>query len=163
MKTVTPCGSGTRVCHVSACEGPASTRGQALLEFAATVLMVVLPIVLAGVFSLNFGGWLYSWIAVDNAARAGANYAALGPASVGFGSASLPAAPSRANVASLIENDLSSLRTTNCQNPVISNSTDPEGYPAAYVTISCTYMPLIPGVGFPALGVTRQTVMRVLQ
>lgn len=136
------------------------SQGQALVEFALTVPVLILLVA----FAVNFGGWLYAWIEVASAARAGANYAALGPASFCNAPSCPLATPSTPQVTAFLnaDPDLSSLT---CRDPVITNPPDPEGpsYVAVSVAITCTYTPLIPGLGFPTLSVGRQTVMRVIQ
>ena len=52
-----------------------SDRGQALVEFAL-VLPVLLIVLL---FAIDFGRAFYSWVILQNASRIGANYAALNP------------------------------------------------------------------------------------
>ena len=55
-----------------------SGRGQALIEFA-----LVLPLLFLLILNVvNFGGMLYAWITVANAARAGAQYLMMGVAYV---------------------------------------------------------------------------------
>lgn len=51
------------------------TRGQALVEFAVVLPVIVLLLLLA----VDFGRVFYGWVALNNMARAGANYAALNP------------------------------------------------------------------------------------
>src|SRR5437773_8866269 len=55
-----------------------STEGQALIEFA-----LVLPLLLVLIVNVvNFGSFFFAWITVANAARSGAQYMCLGGASV---------------------------------------------------------------------------------
>src|SRR6266702_8938939 len=55
-----------------------STEGQALIEFA-----LVLPMLLVLIVNVvNFGSFFFAWITVANAARSGAQYMCLGGASV---------------------------------------------------------------------------------
>jgi Flp pilus assembly protein TadG len=49
------------------------SRGQALVEFALVLPILVLLLVMA----VDFGRVFYGWVALNNAARVGANYAAL--------------------------------------------------------------------------------------
>jgi Flp pilus assembly protein TadG len=163
-------------------------QGQALVEFTLMVPLLFLLIVNA----VNFGGWLYSWVAVGNAARAGADYAAMGAASVDF-----PIEPTAANVVSMVQTETSSLPNWTTSNPTITacqryngattllNSTsacpvgvttlpdDPEGlaYTLLAVDVTYTYSPFIPLFQFPSLGIYatipptpihRRAVMRVL-
>lgn len=177
-------GAGTLACRIGTRADVRSTRGQALLEFAFTIPLLFLLIVIA----INFGGWLYSWIEVENAARAAANYAILGGSSAG-----LPPAATGTGLVNLINAELASLPNTTSSNPTISvcknnNGTvtaltgtcpsspplDPEApsYVSAIVDISFTYTPLIPTFSFPGLGIGlpgipatihRRTVMRMIQ
>jgi hypothetical protein len=155
-----------------------------LLELALTVPLLFLLIVIA----INFGGWLYAWIAVGNAARAAANYAILGGASAG-----LPPAATGTKLVTLINAELATLPNTDDGNPSITvcqnnNGTvtalsgtcsgswpgDPEApsYISTSVDISYTYTPFISAFSFPSLGITlpglpatihRRTVMRMIQ
>jgi len=157
--------------------------GQALLEFA---LMVPLMLFLL-VNVLNFGGLLYSWITVANAARAGAQYAILSGASLG-----MPAAPTIAQINNLIATDISSLPNAGSlqvaictnNNGVISSTPsggscppDPEAptYVMAAIDVTYTYTPIIQAFNFPGMGmnlssifapsmtVHRRAYMRILQ
>lgn len=144
-------------------------RGQALIESA-----LVLPILFLLIFNLvNFGGFFYAWITVANAARAGANYAILGGASVGA-----PGTPSGAQISSVITQDVQSLHNSAsvsvnaCQvndssGTVVKTSivgscgsmtslpTDPEptNYVMTVVDVTYTYQPFIPAFSFPKLGI----------
>jgi len=144
-------------------------RGQALIEF-----ILVLPMIFLLIMNLvNFGGFFYAWITVANAARAGANYAILGGASVGG-----LATPSGANVSSVITEDVKSLpnnasvSVNACQInasslPIQKTSligacasmsslpTDPEpsNYVITVVDVTYTYQPFIAAFSFPSLGV----------
>src|SRR5207248_2025183 len=75
-------------------------RGQALVEYALILPLIFLLIVNV----VNFGGFFYAWITVANAARAGADYAILGGASVGA-----PGVPSTSQITTLIQQDAASL------------------------------------------------------
>lgn len=158
---------------------PAATRrrqGQALIEFA---LLVPLVFILA-VNAVNFGGFIFAWITVANAARAGADYMILSSDSPG---APTPATLTQikalvtSDVASLINK--SSITVTTCTNGTASSNgcttlTDPEApsYTLATVDVTYTYKPLIPLFSFPDLGIGatlpsgtihRKGVMRILQ
>lgn len=157
-------------------KGPLHRKGQALVEFA---LMVPLVFLLA-VNAVNFGGFLFAWITVANAARAGADYMSMSSAS--------PGAPTRATLAqitTLVTNDLTSLMNrsslvvaTCTNNTTAANScttlVDPEAptYTLATVDVTYTYNPYIPLFSFPKLGISatlpsttihRKAVVRLLQ
>jgi Flp pilus assembly protein TadG len=155
----------------------ASPRGgQALVEFALLIPLVFLLAVNAA----NFGGYLFAWITVANAARSGGQYMIMSSASPGVPT---PATP--AQITALVTNDVSSLLNrasivvTTCTNKTaLSNScttlTDPEApsYTLATVDVTYTYMPFIPLFSFPQLGISatlpasaihRKSVMRMLQ
>jgi Flp pilus assembly protein TadG len=146
-------------------------QGHALIEYA-----LLLPLLLLLIINIvNFGGFLFAWITVSNAARAGAQYEVLGGASP-----TAPAPTTPAQVAALVTNDISSLLkrdsllvrvctnnngtiTSACfnKNGPITCSTgsapplDPE--PASYVLttvdVTYTYNPYIPLFNFPRLGI----------
>lgn len=157
-------------------------NGQALVEFALTVPLLFLLMVNA----VNFGGWLYSWITVGNAARAGADYAALSGDSVDY-----PATPTAANVVSLVQSETSALPHWSSTNPTVtvcqkyiaavnllhSTSACPAGvtappddpeptfYVILAVDVTYTYtpfIPLFPYATIPASTIHRRAVMRVL-
>lgn len=166
---------------------PPKGPGQALLEFA-----LVLPLLFLLIANLvNFGAFIYAWITVANAARAGAQYAVLAGASLGG-----PVPPDVNQIAALVAQDVSSLinrqslKVKVCTNYAAEDEgatvvcageggpasvpTDPE--PAYYVLttvdVSYTYQPLISLWSFPGLGVHltlppttihRRAVMRMLQ
>jgi Flp pilus assembly protein TadG len=143
-----------------------STKGQSLVEFALMVPFLFLLIVLV----VNFGGFLYAWIAVANAARAGAQYAILGGASVG-----LPATATGPQINTLVTNDVYSLLggtspTVNvCKNdatvaPAVvtvlqgscsSLPSDPEAssYVLYTVDVTYSYTPFIRVFNFSQLGI----------
>jgi hypothetical protein len=56
-----------------------TTRGQALVEFALVLPVLLLVVLLA----LDFGRVFFGWIGLQNAARQGANFAALNPTAWG--------------------------------------------------------------------------------
>jgi Flp pilus assembly protein TadG len=139
-------------------------KGQALIEF-----ILILPMVFLLIVNLvNFGGFFYAWITVANAARAGANYASLGGASVGLlGTATGTQITNviRADIASLPNR--SSLVVNVCKNvngtvsnpPLAGTCTsipaDPEPASSILVTVDVTYtyVPFIRVFSFPSLGV----------
>jgi Flp pilus assembly protein TadG len=148
------------------------TRGQALVEFALMVPLLFLLIVNA----VNFGGFLYDLITVSNAARAGAQYAALGTSSV-----QNPPEATFTQVQTLVQNETSSLANASGSNPSVSvcmnnNGTatvlssspatacstapqDPEvavgttTFTSVAVDVTYTYSPFIPLFDFPNLGI----------
>src|SRR5438128_4286663 len=77
-----------------------STEGQALVEFA-----LVLPLLFLFIVNVvNFGGFFFAWITVANGARAGAQYAIMGGASV-----SAPTPATSWQIAAVVTQDISSL------------------------------------------------------
>jgi Flp pilus assembly protein TadG len=158
-----------------------SDSGQSLVEY-----ILMLPFLILLIINLvNFSGFFYAWITVANAARAGADYAVLGGASVGA-----PGQPTAANVASVIAEDVYSLpnkasvQVNICQNDQGTVTTlsgtctgtvaDPETeFVLLTVDVTYTYQPLLPaGFKFPNLNIYatlppttihRRAVMRVLQ
>ena len=163
-------------------------RGQALLEFSLVLPLLFLLIVNV----VNFGGMLYAWIAVSNAARTGAQYYITGGATVGA-----PDPPSVSAVRTLVLNDLHPLPNSGSAQVCVSISTSAtvscntgsapadappsadtgEGsptitYPMGAVDVTYTYTPFIPLWDFPHMNIHlttpptaihRQAVMRVLQ
>jgi Flp pilus assembly protein TadG len=148
--------------------GPAVRRGaehgQATVELALALPMLFLLIVLA----IDFGGWLHAWIEVGNAARAVANYAALGPSSVGD-----PVTPNSTAITSMIASDLATLPNYSSTNPSVivcwnqngtytaivgtcsspSADNEPATFTAISVDLTFTYTPLIPVFNFAKVGV----------
>jgi Flp pilus assembly protein TadG len=147
-------------------------QGQALVEFALMVPLVFLLIVNV----VNFGGFLYDVVTVANAARAGAQYAALGVSSV-----QTPPEATSAQVLSLVQRETSSLANASSTNPsvtvcvnnngtqtVLNSSpvaacttapTDPEfvtgtvPFTSVAVDVTYTYSPFIPLFDFPNLSI----------
>ena len=156
-------------------------QGQALVEFALMVPFLFLLILI----TINFGSFLYGWITVANAARAGAQYAVLGGVSVG-----MPSTPSSSLVQSLITSDTSSLPssvtvcvnknatassvTGTCSFTITSIPADPEAPLYSLVAVDINYVFTSPFTNFqfPALGITglpgmpsrihRRVLMRIL-
>jgi uncharacterized protein (UPF0333 family) len=156
--------------------------GQAIIEY-----LLLLPIVLVLLLNMvNLAGFFFAWIAVSNAARAGANYAVLSGAAAGF----LPT-PTAGKIKSLVAADISSLPNNAslvmniCQNKngtvttlsgtctSIPSDSEPTEYVLTSVDVTYTYVPFIPA-GFKFVGlnvyitipptvVHRRAVMRVLQ
>jgi Flp pilus assembly protein TadG len=161
-----------------------STRGQALIEY-----ILLLPLIFLLILNLvNFAGFFFAWIAVANAARAGADYAVLGGASAGF-----IAKASGSQIYTMISEDIKALPNSSsivvqvCQNnngtvstvygatcPTTppTGTTDPEAtsYVLTWVDVTYTYTPFI-GAGFqfpnlkvyatiPPTTITRRAIMR---
>ncbi len=148
--------------------------GHALIEFALVLPLLILLIVNV----INFGGLLYAWVAVSNAARSGVQYMVLGGATIAS-----PPGPTTAAVASVVKADLAGMpnlsstqiyactnyvnRTPNpvvcfacTTNPVacsatgpLSPPTDPEPnqYMSGSVDVRYTYTPFIGLWDFPGL------------
>jgi Flp pilus assembly protein TadG len=158
-------------------------QGQALIEY---ILVIPLVFVLA-VNMVNFGAFFYAFVTVANAARAGADYAILGGASVASGHT---AAASPSQITTLITTDIASLPNNPslsvniCQNnngtvTVLSGTcssmaSDPEAanYVLTSIDVTYTYQPLIPLFSFPNLHIRatlptttihRRAVMRSIQ
>src|SRR5262245_52549969 len=74
--------------------------GQALIEFALVLPLLFLLIINV----LNFGGLLYAWITVSNAARTGVQYMMMGTATIH----STPT-PSNTQISDLVKEDLKAL------------------------------------------------------
>jgi Flp pilus assembly protein TadG len=156
-------------------------RGQALIEFALMVPLLFLLIVNA----VNFGSFMFAWITIANAARAGAQYWVLGSAAI-----TTPTPATAGQVTTLVTNDISSLlgrsslvvRVCKNNNSVVTCTgtgalappTDPEPltYILTTVDVTYTFQPPIPLWNFAALGIHatlppttihRRTVMRMLQ
>jgi Flp pilus assembly protein TadG len=152
-------------------------QGQALIEYALVLPLVFLLIVNV----VNFGGFFCAFIAVSNAARAGADYAIMGFPSAG----NPPPLPgTAATITNLITTDMSSLpnRASLAINICQKNSSgistlagtctsmpsDPEAfYTLTTVDVTYTYQPFIPlfsafGVSatIPPTTIHRRAVMR---
>jgi Flp pilus assembly protein TadG len=152
-----------------------ASSGQSLIEFALIVPLLVLLVVNV----VNFGSFMYAWIEVSNAARAGAQYMIMSGASLGH-----PRAATSASITQLVQDDLASLvngataTVRVCTNnngvfdltsgqidasgnpvPCAAGNTDgfvdPEAgdYVVATVDVSYTWQPLIPLFEFPRLGI----------
>jgi hypothetical protein len=127
---------------------------------------------------VNFGGFIYAWIAVSNAARAGADYMVMGPASVGG-----PVLTTDAQTQALVAADLHALPNsasvvvavcTMYTSPACTPPADPESatlYADGSVTVTYTYIPLI-AVGYkvfgipltlPATTIRRKAIERIIQ
>jgi Flp pilus assembly protein TadG/uncharacterized protein YerC len=154
----------------------AGRSGQALIEFA-----LIIPLVfLLAVNAVNFGGFIFAWITVADAARAGAQYMVMSSASPG----SLTPA-TLAQITALVTTEVSSLLNRAsvvvaiCTNKTAAANActalvDPEApsYTLAAVDVTYTYKPFIPLFSFQKLGISatlpssaihRKAVMRMLQ
>jgi Flp pilus assembly protein TadG len=89
----------------------ASGQGQALVEYA---LMVPLLFILVA-NTVNFGGLLYSWITIANAARAASQDAAMGASY-----ASYPAGPTLSDIKTLVHNETLALTHASMGNPRVT-------------------------------------------
>jgi len=146
-----------------------SSSGQSLLEFA--LLFPMMFLLIANV--VNFGGLLYAYITVANAARSGASYMIMGPSSVGS-----PVLPPVSSVQAVVNADLSSLPYAgNATVDVCSNKSGSASYPETClpptdpatgtvfvdpqpatsvlgtVQVQYRYCPFVPSWNFPALGI----------
>ena len=151
-------------------------EGQALVEFS-----LIIPLVfLLAVNAVNFGGFIFAWITVANAARDGAQYMVMSNDSPGQ-----PTPATLTQVQALVTADVSSLlNRASVVVAICTNKTtaatgcttfvDPEAptYTLATVDVTYTYKPFIPLFSFPKLGISatlpattihRKAVMRMLQ
>jgi Flp pilus assembly protein TadG len=158
------------------------TKGQALVEY-----ILLLPVVFLLIVNLlNFGGFFYAWITVADAARSGANYAALGPSSAGA-----LTAPTLTQVKAVITAEVASLPNATGTNPTVTAcqnngttttqfgggacsgltvSADPEtGYTDVAVQVVYTYKPYIQlytigpvKLTLPPTTITQTAIMREL-
>jgi Flp pilus assembly protein TadG len=160
-------------------KGRSKNEGQALIEFALIIPLVLLLAVNAA----NFGGFIFAWITVANAARDGAQYMVMSSDSPGQ-----PTPATLAQITALVTADVSSLlNRSSVVVTICTNSTtaatgcttfvDPEAltsslYTLATVDVTYTYLPFIPLFSFPRLGISatlpssaihRKAVMRMLQ
>lgn len=161
-----------------------TSRGQALIEFALSLPLLLLLIVNV----VNFGGFFYAWITIANAVRAGADYAVMNGASVG--ALNQLTVPTGAQIVNIIKTEASSLPNASsltigvCQNnngtitvltgTCSSAKLDPENpaYILTTVQVAYTYKPFIsagfkfPGMNvyatLPPLTITRVAYMRLL-
>jgi hypothetical protein len=136
------------------------SSGQSLVEFS-----LILPLIFLLVINLvNLGGFFFAWITLADAARAGAEYMAMGTASVGN-----PTAPTAGQVITLVTNDISSLLnrsslavrvctnnngTTSCTGSGTSTppaDPEPTSFVLGSVDATYTYQPFISQWNFSAL------------
>lgn len=96
--------------------------GQALVEFAMIVPLLLLFVVL----TVDFGGLINAWVTVQNTTRALADYAVLSGSSAG-----LPAQPTLTSWQNLVAADLSGLPNQSSSNPTVCVQENNNGtYPA---------------------------------
>jgi hypothetical protein len=125
------------------------SRGQALVEFAVILPILLLVVLLA----LDFGRVFFGWVGLQNAARQGANHAALNPTAWGT-----PGDPeAQALYLARIENDANGLNCT-LETPVPTPAF-PDGNVVggrSEVQLSCAFLPITPLVSalFPGGVVT---------
>ena len=163
----------------------ASEGGQSLTEFAALFPLLFLLVVNV----VNFGTFMYAWITVANATRAGSQYFITGGATV-----FAPSVPTESQVATVISNDIATLPNSAslvvevCTNNHTSGTSvvscsgnyktitppldaEPGNYSSATVDVKYTYQPAIalwpvPGLNInatiPTTTIHRQVVMRVM-
>jgi Flp pilus assembly protein TadG len=156
-------------------------RGQALIEFTLMLPLLFLLIVNA----VNFGGFMFAWITIASAARAGGEYWALGSAAI-----ATPTPATAVQVTTLVTNDIASLpgrsslvvRVCKNNNSVVTCTgtgalappadPEPSSYVLTTVDVTYTYQPPIPLWNFAKLGIQatlppttihRRAVMRMLQ
>jgi hypothetical protein len=157
------------------------SSGQSLVEFA-----LILPLIFLLILNTaNFGGFLFAWITIANGSRAGADYMTMSTKSIGN-----PAAPTAAQVTTLVTNDISSLMNraslvvrvcTNNNGTITCTGSgsqtppaDPEPslYVLGSVDVTYTFQPFFSAWNFNGLGIHltlpvttihRRAVMRMLQ
>jgi Flp pilus assembly protein TadG len=88
-----------------------ATKGEAVVECALIVPLVFLLIVNA----FNFGAFIYCWLTVADAARAGADYACTDSNTAGG-----PAAPNVSAITTVVQNATSSLPNYSTSNPAVN-------------------------------------------
>jgi Flp pilus assembly protein TadG len=132
-----------------------------MIEFALVLPLLFLLIINA----VNFGGMLYAWITVSNAARTGVQYMVMSNTWI-FGLTP----PTPAQVVTAVTNDLASLPnrasaqvqvcmnisgTSSCTPSGGSTPTDPESafYNSTSVDVTYTYVPFVSFWSFPKLGI----------
>jgi Flp pilus assembly protein TadG len=121
----------------------ASSRGQGLVEFALTVPVLLLILLI----SIDAGRLFYGYVALQNAARIAANFAATHADSWPGGPN-----PDQVTYAAQIQRDTTNL---SCGSPVPPPTFSPSGIPprgpgdghVATVSLTCTFHPLTPIIG----------------
>jgi uncharacterized protein (UPF0333 family) len=135
------------------------TKGQALIEFA-----LLLPFLLLLIFNVvNMGTYLYAFITVSDAARAGAQYAVLSNGSIGAPATAGSSAISSVATADTFSsakvcvnyNSTTSAATGSCSFTISQIPGEPEpGYTLAAVDVQYNYTPPINLPSFCGLPVT---------
>jgi Flp pilus assembly protein TadG len=139
-----------------------SRSGQALIEFALVLPLLIWLIV----YVVNFGGLFFAWITVTNASRSGAQYMMMGTSTVGGSE------PLASTVATLVAEDLKPLTgatiiactsfngSASCYSTPTSGlgsaTNDPEGstaYATVSVDVTYTYTPIVRSWTFSRLGI----------
>ena len=140
------------------------SRGQSIVE-----LVIILPVLLLIVMAaLDMGRVFLGWVVLNNAARVGANYAALHPDAWGSpGNAAEQTTYS--NLVTGARNDaaisLTDCDTASIPDPAFPNGKDIGDY--AIVVLDCTFTPITPIIGDVfassgnALGVTARSVFPI--
>lgn len=159
-------------------------RGQSLIEFSLIFPLLFLLIVNV----INFGTYIFAWITIANAARAGAQYWITGGATI-----NAPSLPTETQVAAVVTQDISSLLNRStlqveaCTNNASSSPAvtcsgtygtvtpplDPEStqFISGTIDVKYTYKPAIALWSFPKLNIYatipsttihRQAAMRIM-
>jgi Flp pilus assembly protein TadG len=128
--------------------GRRATRGQALVELALIVPMLVLMLAISG----DFGRAFTAYIAVSSAAREGASFGMMSSSNSvnqpGIRNAALADAPTIWGVAPTVASSV---------------STDFQGYRQVSVTVSYTFTPILRIPPIPnSISMSRTVVMRVI-
>jgi TadE-like protein len=147
------------------------SKGSALIE-AALVMPVLVALM---VNAMNFGTYVYTWITIDNAARAVLQYRAYSGVVLGF-----PAAPVSSQLQNLVTAEVAALPnktsvtweicSTPANTPCIGNGTtfsppaDNGGYKLYAVDIGYTFIPFLSGITVPLpTAIHRQAFMRSME
>ena len=117
---------------------PARTRGQTIVEFALTLPVLILLLL----FAIDFGRIFLGWISLNNAARVGANYAAMHPHDWDTGSGP-------AEYDTLMADNLGAINCTPDPNPAADPAFGPTKDPGELVRVdlNCDFTVLTPVIG----------------
>jgi Flp pilus assembly protein TadG len=160
----------------------AAGDAQAMVEYILLVPLIFLLVVNV----VNFGAFFFAWISVSNAARAGADYAIMGPASVGalrqasvtqlnaLISADILSLPNRASaVVNICQSFNGTVKTLSGTCTSIPADAEATSFVLTSIDVTYTYVPLIPAsfqfpnmnvyATIPPTTIHRRTVMRMLQ